>query len=123
MVAPPTPGPFLAYLESSLLTWSADVRMIQASAALGISGGRRFEAARIAMDARVEDVVGVQQRAVYAATATPVVACAEPIALRSDGARTLEHVVATNGPYRRHSAFRAALQEAGGSPSILRPAQ
>jgi hypothetical protein len=123
MVAPPTLGPFLAYLESSLLTWSGDVGMIQTRAASVVSGGRRFEAARTAMDARVEDVVGVQQRAIYAATATPVVACAEPIALRGDGARTLEHVAVTHGPYRRRSAFRAALQEAVGSSSMLRPAR
>jgi len=87
------------------------------------SGDRRFEAARIAIDARVKDVVGGQQRAFYAATAALVVACAEAIALRGDRARALEHVAATHGAYRRHSAFRAALEKAVGSSSILRPAR
>ncbi len=87
------------------------------------SGDRRFEAARIAIDARVQDVVGGQQRVSYVATAALVVACAEAIALRGDRARALEHVAATRRAYRRHSAFRAALEETVSSSSIVRPAR
>jgi hypothetical protein len=85
-------------------------------------GDRRFEAARIAIDARVKQVVGGQQRVFYAEAAALVVACAEAIALRGDRARALEHVAAAHSAYRRHSAFRAALEDAVRSSSILGPA-